>query len=399
MKFSRCAATVKVRTPEVFSSKKLMKEQYTYHPLKTYDVLHDEKRGQEAQGNFEEQIQLRSYLNTQMETHLGERFNVVLSRYEYDIKEGKLWGKDMDEPFMESLKRGRDYRRKNGNPVDFAREDAEVIGFEKIQQKLADPLAKVGSMILSISPSGVGESVYKHNFYDIFRLVQGEGGRYIEARRYASDLTIKEYKEKLGVLGLGDLSNNNEAAVFLSNPIEIPGLLMPDDIHEYLRKGKDFLDEQSFSGIKAACKRLISSYAQSVVEQPNNDILHKTLFNAILNKADEVADKIKRGEKINDSRNISLKDEVKAYAFLAVRKVDTGCGLSEGYDIFGGGSAPFSVSEFGRRAEDDPNLCKCGGTRAHFHCPGKKEGKDCNNKIIVGEGHVQCINCGEGKRC
>jgi hypothetical protein len=53
----------------------------------------------------------------------------------------------------------------------------------------------------------------------------------------------------------------------------------------------------------------------------------------------------------------------------------------------------------GKKVEDDPGLCKCGGDRAHFHCPGIKEGKDCKNKIIVGKGILKCPKCGEGKKC
>ena len=69
------------------------------------------------------------------------------------------------------MKRGRDYRWKIGKPVDFARESAEVFGFEQIQKVLADEAMPVGTMMLSISPQGdiANGSVYTKNFYDIYQ--------------------------------------------------------------------------------------------------------------------------------------------------------------------------------------------------------------------------------------
>ncbi len=47
----------------------------------------------------------------------------------------------------------------------------------------------------------------------------------------------------------------------------------------------------------------------------------------------------------------------------------------------------------------DPNLCRCSNSLPHFHCPGKKEGKPCKEKIIYGKGIKKCPSCGEGKKC
>src|SRR5690606_6830339 len=102
-----------------------------------------------------------------------------------------------DEPFMNMLIRGRDYRREHGKPIDHSREDAEVEGFAKIEQTLCSPDTAVGTMMISISPPGEKGSSYTHNFYDIFTLAPDkQGDRYIEARRYSSALSNEEYSLK-----------------------------------------------------------------------------------------------------------------------------------------------------------------------------------------------------------
>lgn len=377
--------------------------QFSSKGLRSFEIAFDQKDSREK--NFktsDEREQFASYLETQMETHLGERYNVELSSFSYDIKDGFLWGKDMEEPFIKSLMRGRDFRRVNGKEVDFAREEAEVIGFEKIQSELLDPDTKTGTVMLSLSPRGGKGSTYQHNFYDIFTLRMDENDRrYVEVRRYASALGINDYKEKLGVFIPENIDDH--AAYLLENPLRIPFGLTPDDIHKHLHRDYEFLDEHSFNLIKKHCKSLISAYAEAIIEQPDNDVLHKTLFNTVLNKADEIEAKLKaKGEveiekEYGDRR--SIRADVENYAFREVKKINTGCGSSEGYALPSVPASPFSLAEFGKRAEDDPNLCRCGGDKAHFHCPGKKEGKDCRHKIIVGKGIISCPSCGEGKKC
>lgn len=65
--------------------------------------------------------------------------------------------------------------------------------------------------------------------------------------------------------------------------------------------------------------------------------------------------------------------------------------------IFVGTLAPRNAEV---RPEDDPNLCRCAKSiKAHFHCPGTKEGTPCKHPINVGEGITKCPSCGESKKC
>jgi hypothetical protein len=60
----------------------------------------------------------------------------------------------------------------------------------------------------------------------------------------------------------------------------------------------------------------------------------------------------------------------------------------------------------GKNYLEDPNLCRCakGGSRPHFHCPGrirfgKNKGRPCRHPIRVGFGIKNCPICREGKKC
>lgn len=329
--------------------------------IQTYDLSFDRmdasKKRESVVGN-EDYISKRdaylSYVNMQMETHLGERFNVSLSEFEYDIKDGQLWGKDMDEPFIESIKRGRDYRKQGGNPIDRAREDAEVAGFEKIQSVLLDPDTPVGTMMLSISPRGGEGSAYQHNFYDIFTLKQTESGKkYIQARRYASGLSTSSYQEMLLPFVSLTIDEAEPAASFLSQPIPIENALTPDGLHQYLHKKHNTMDQRLFDTIKKQCRGLSEEYARSVWIDPYNVERQKLLYNAYLNKADDLAERIgSEGsdiwERITPIENgYMVEEDIKNYAYQEVRQVMTGCGASEGYAVHAPSSSPFSVGEFG----------------------------------------------------
>lgn len=381
---------------------------------RSFEISHDEARAERDQQNVilmedcgRRKEQFLSYIPTQLETLLGERFNVILSQFDYDIKDGQMYGKDMDEPFMESIKRGRDYRKENGNTVDKGREEAEVVGFEKIQQLLTDPETPIDTMMLSISPKGGEDSSYQHNFYDVFTLRKTRSGRRcIEVRRYASGLNIEDYKIMILPFANIEVDDNDPATSFLANPIAIQNTLTPDDLHQYFHREHETMEERTLNVIKRHCRELGKEYANAVWNDRTNQRRHKILFNAYLNKADEIKQNIEREgiekwEKIDIiSTKKMLDEDVAKYAMRQVREVTTGCGLSDGYEISKGDLlSPFSVEEYGKRPEDDPNLCKCGGDKPHFHCPGKIEEKDCNEKIIVGRGITECKKCGEKKKC
>jgi len=346
--------------------------------VRAYDIGFDQVKAQRISQieNPEERLsaeeQFFSYLDAQMNTTLGERYSVSLSKFSYDIKDGQMWGKDMNEPFVNSLKRGRDYRKLYGRTVDHAREEAEVTGFEKVQRALTSKDAQLGDMMLSISPRGLANSEYQRNFYDIFSVKQNEQGEmYIETRRYASALSISDYEKKLGIFG--------SAEDLLANPIALPKGLTPDDLHAFLHKDYDFMKDDEFEVIKQECRGVVNAYARAIIEQPGNDTLHRVLFNTIINKADDISEKIKGGRyNYQFSGVVTLQQDVEAYGFHPVRDVETGCGTLGGYDVKI--TSPFGVAEY---ASDTY------GERS-FNCPScKKENIRPVNQLLP-----RCLHCG-----
>ncbi len=186
------------------------------------------------------------FISTQIETHLRERFNVLISTVEYGISNGHLVRKGKNEPFIESIKRGRDFiQRLSPDAVDFDREDAEIIGFEEIDRFFSNERRPLESKMLSISLRGGEGSKYQHNYYDIFTLKEHNGERYVELSRYSSALSAKDYAIRLGL----PTDPPPTDAQFLATPIPLMDSFSAEQIHKLLHKEHDYMDPLEFEGI------------------------------------------------------------------------------------------------------------------------------------------------------
>lgn len=311
--------------------------------LLQYDIAYD---------RFEKD---RYFITTQLETHLKERFHVLLSIVDYGIVDGHLVRQGTNEPFTNVIARGRDYIRTIApNSVDFDREDAEVEGFEKIDAFLSDPNTPLGSKTLSISPKGEEGSKYQHNFYDIFTLKRKNEQRFVELRRYSSALTPEDYVVQLP----GLYPRSPTAADFLANPIPVTDIFISaEQIHKELHREHDYTTTEDFEEIWQGVQPAVNRYLGS--RDANS-------FNAILNLADKVWEsqkKRKKGEAYIDYKNyFPSYAELRDYGNEEVRQVSGGCPGKSGAE-----NSPFSVSEFaniepdkyGKRTFDCP---KCGKT-------------------------------------
>lgn len=305
---------------------------------------------------FDRRVGLKaSYISKQIDTFIGERLNVLLSKNQYEIKNNLMYGQDMDEPFVGVMKRGVDYRRKvegEGRP-DKKREEAEVEGFLKTQEIMCNPNTPVGTIMLSVSPQGDKGSLYQHNFYDIFTLQELEGKRFIEARRYSSALSIAEYKDKLSPLSF--MGNVSSDADFLSNPIKIDNGFFEnaDRIHSHLHRNHKTTEFEEFERIKKVYQHLKPRYYAT------KDSL---VLDAMMNMADEEAGLSERkkskfysglvGPSILLSIYQSVDQQINFYGRQPVRPVVTGCGSSSSlsknsFDKKADFSSPFGVFEFG----------------------------------------------------
>lgn len=277
----------------------------------------------------EKRRRLDSYTRRQLETHIGERFNALLSVTNYELKDGIICGQNMDEPFMDSIIRGRNFRRIHGDPIDFDRETAEVIGFAKIEKFMAE--AEEGEMIMSISKPG---GSYPHNFTDVYIKKRD----YVEARRYSTALTTEEYvgfARSQGLITPDDASDS----FFLENPFQIRTFENADDVHQAIHKEHKFITEEEFAEILRECAPLIIAYINALA---SGDLeLQKITFNAVLNRADDVHSDWTEGREVREIGDTSVLGQ------REVREVLTGCGSSSGFSMTKDGkSAPFSVSEF-----------------------------------------------------
>ncbi len=296
------------------------------------------------------------FLKTQIQTHLKERFNTLISTVEYEIIDEHLVRPGKTEPFINSIKRGRDIIQSLSlNTVDFDREDAEVRGFEeKIDPFLSNPQTSLGSKILSISLKGEEGSKYQHNFYDIFTLKARNGKRYVEMSRYSSVLTAQDYSLRLDLYPKNPLS----AAQFLANPILINNVFITaEQIHQELHEKHEYMESSDFDEIWK-----IVRYSTFVERYLRNRDAHS--FNAILNFADEVWENEKRREQgdgnIDYSNYVPSYNEVRYFEEKEVRQVATGCPGKSGANA--NDNSPWSVSEFDSDYSfDKPGPCKrCG---------------------------------------
>jgi len=334
-------------------------------------------------------------INRNLETLLGERLNVLLSKNIYRIKNNLIYGKHRDEPFINTIQRGIEYKRAldGEQRVDKKREEAELDGFSIIQEILCHPNTSVGTMAISVSPPGEEGSLYKHNFYDIFILKKEKEERYIEVRRYSSALSNEEYREKLElfypkIYGKDVFPTDD---YFLSHAVVISDgfLRNPDEVHTYLHKNHKHMKDEDFAQVLKICSPFIKSYIKALSENPADINLHNLILNSILNKADMEAAYLKKHKE--DSHDIfvrhcdllSIEQEINFLGRQPVRTASTGCpGGSGGFgrdsnigsasSIF---SSPFSVADFGTNQE-------------WFQCP------RCKYKADGPIGNSACPGCG-----
>ncbi len=300
----------------------------------------------------EARVALDSYTRFQVQTHLGERLNVNLSRFRYDLHDGILYTQNTNEEVIEMIQRGADTRRSLSSESDQRRQEAEVEEFHQIQRVLGNPDAAEGTVMLAVSPPGRDGSSYSHNFHDMFILHvdEGTGERYIEARRYSSALSPEEYLQEMRRLNPSygadfDPETMQLDVYFLSHPLELAAGTNPDILHERFHRshGYDTMSEQDFATVKAECQQMIGWYISELnrLTQPGqqypgyeNDL--NNILDAIMNKADDVATAVRRqadGQRIAyefglTSNMSTLAAEIAFYGARDVREVTTGCGSS-----------------------------------------------------------------------
>jgi hypothetical protein len=340
-------------------------------------------------------------------TTLGERLNAAVSR-RIDIldEDGIMRDSSQGKPLLEWYEKGRLARIEQGSSLhDQQREKAEIIGQQKIQDRLAK--APIGTLMFFMSRPGneslpaftpqEERSIYEHNFMDtIYKVSENE----IEVTRSMSGLTKKEVIENIRLLKPDHvISNNPDDIELLENPIELqPGesfVSTPEELQRFVyRDLENSLTEEEFEIVKRECMPYIRRYLM-IVENTNHvtDLL-KRAYNAIVNKADDVVSSLKNGDYF---LSVGSQDEVASLAQMAflgsmpVRAVSTGCGFSGGFEVSSGNNSPFGVVDFSGKPRDESDS----KGSLYFPCP------TCGHiNKRPREGFVElCQKCSASVRC
>lgn len=186
-----------------------------------------------------------AYADQQIFTDIGERLDRAESHYVYEIRDGKLYGEGINEPFDESIERGIIQR------WDGSRENSELIGFRFIESFMVDPQTHDGAMVFNPSPPDGGN--YKKNYLDVYKKVGNE----VHAVRYFSDSTNDQYREK--ILEINPLyeeviPESPSDIDFFLNPVVVPKHLDmdPDQLAEFILGSKSGMSEEEYSEILAS---------------------------------------------------------------------------------------------------------------------------------------------------
>jgi len=315
----------------------------------------------------QEQLDTRTRIN--LETNLGERYNVELATSTYQIVNGKIQNSQHDEPFEEIIKRGVEHRKIYGNPHDHERERAELAGFQKVQKALSSP--DFTDKIVIISPSGTEKSSYQHNFFDIW---QKDKKGLVHMSRYTSKNNLAEHFNSAQELNSAfpstfELNDSH----FLAHPVITSE--STEDILAKLNPQEETMTTKEYQKLIEACTPLILNYI-------NNPTIEA--YNAILVGADKHVFEPELLKNLIASQPIEY--IIQSFAQIPVRTVSTSCGSQSGFTTRSeiiSGLLPFSVSDFGTFQEDTSD----------FPCP------RCGHIIKYGSGTKECPECGLKATC
>jgi hypothetical protein len=359
----------------IFLEKKRQRLEVRNMPL-AYDPYLDMDEYSKAE--IAEKERLNLYTKQQLETHVGERLNVLLSTVRYNIKDGHLYGENANEPAIEMFARG--VGRDGSTAEDLAREKAELFGFAQTDADLSSLNTRIGKKRLSVSPPS---GSYQHNFYDIFTLKEDEEGRYVEMRRYSSGLDINQTASMLKGAGLADEDYQANPEYTLSHPIEIATdnfqFKTADDIHKYLHASHEYASQEEYTQIVKICMPLITSYVNTLANNPYDVRSILLNYNALLVQVDIAWDAIKN----NDQRMIQvLLDRAESYSLTAQDIEIMGMQKARMMMIGCGASGLFSVADKGLNMTSEKTKLCC-------TCP------FCSQKVEaeIGGGTIKCPSC------
>lgn len=272
--------------------------------------------------------QLDDYTRRQLVAHLGERVNVLLSTIDYSItQQGQLYVPQLGKTAGQMVIDGRDHQFSlpDVREIDKPRMNAEIDEMRQVEALLCDLQTPVGTMITVISAPGREEkyirqthdgkkeatrdSMFLHNFYDVFRLeereVEGRKERYVRLYRYSSSLTYEEYLHmaiqlKRDYFASAEAQQTSLDAYFLSHLLDLTdsGFEDPENVHKFFHRDHTYMARRDFEevlipGTSELVERYIAimhKLATLPAEELRSEQAHT--FNVLLIEADKLQESI-----------------------------------------------------------------------------------------------------------
>ena len=218
------------------------------------------------------------------EYRLGVKYDEFHYNFEQDAESGDFFLSSPHAdpgPILNIYRKAISYKEERGLPID--REVAECLGFQKLQEGLAD--AQEGTLILWVSPPGPKADGYgDHSFTFIGQVVKDpEGEKRLRIIPYRNVLSFEEHKEYLKYFNK-DAQFFNKDTHFLANPVIIEqseAIQTPDDIISFIGETERFNIEWR-NKLTPLIMPLIGGFIQLVREKASNGELNRTR-NAIEN--------------------------------------------------------------------------------------------------------------------
>lgn len=364
--------------------------------VKAYRNLLSKKDLLEPEAFRQEFLALENLTKHNVETAIGERFNVELFQETYQIKNDLIFHPSFKEPFIEVMRRGQKYRCDNGSN-DTIRENAEVVGFEKVQDLLTKPNAQSDEKIIVISPHGCKNSIYQHNFFDVY---QRDPNGQITMSRFTCKFEYMEFYEAAKLVdSITNLPQTPNDADFLSNPLVTYKSF--EEIKQIFSPQEETMSNREYAKLIEACTPLIACFLNNLAQNPEEYVAELD-YNRILKFAHiytgigpQTYDVFTRRSIIEEIRcPMPLPGVAFAIDRQTLPAVKTGCGISG--QSSSSSIRPFSVADFsifGKNSEDEEEV-------TDFQCPGvKADGTKCTYIVRAYSGITKCPECGTEATC
>ncbi len=321
------------------------------------------------------------------EYRLGVKYDEFYYNLEQDAENGFFLSSSHADPgpILNIYRRAISYKKERGLSVD--REVAECLGFQKLQQRLAD--SPEGTLILWVSPPGPKADGYgDHSFTFIGQVEKdSDGEKRLRVIPYRNVLSLEDHKNYLKCFD-EDAQHYTKDTDFLENPVVIrqsESIQTPDDIVSFIGETERFNIEWRNRLIPLVMP-LIGGFIQLVREKASDEDLLKARYaieNFVLAKKDYLLG-------INKNPQLVFENQPRVvferYGNTAPPIVGGSCGASANGETSSTFNNTVLKDKYGPRTFECPN---CGNTNL------RPENELLSNCEHCGSDKVSCCDVDE----